>query len=217
MQFRSKFPILIAHRDVAANTVAGARLRQIEHELEQGGWRIIAVDTPADAGIVAGAHRGLAAIVIGTEAARQDPVALERVVKALKTTHERAPGPPIVALGETATLGGGSANVLEALRHVHSILYLYEDTVPFLAHQIMRAASDYLDGLLPPFFKALTHHAERSAYSWHTPGHAGGVGFTKSPVGYAMHEFFGENTMRSDLSVSVPGLRSTRVSRSSTG
>ena len=59
----------------------------------------------------------------------------------------------------------------------------------------MRAASDYLDKLLPPFFKALTQHAERSAYSWHTPGHAGGVGFLKSPVGYALHSFFGENTV----------------------
>ena len=72
----------------------------------------------------------------------------------------------------------------------------------------MRAAEDYLENLLPPFFKALTRHAERSAYSWHTPGHAGGVGFLKSPVGYALHEFFGENTVRSDLSVSVPELGS---------
>ncbi len=208
MQFKSKFPILIAHRDVAAQTVAGVRLRQIQHELEQGGWTTIAVDTPGDAGIIAGAHRGLAAIVIGSEAARRDPQVLERVVAVLKATHERAPGLPIVALGETATLEKGSGGVLEAMRHLHSILYLYEDTTPFLARQIMRAASDYLDGMLPPFFKALANHAERSAYSWHTPGHGGGVGFMKSPVGYALHEFFGENTMRSDLSVSVPELGS---------
>ena len=68
--------------------------------------------------------------------------------------------------------------------------------------------ADYLDNLLPPFFKALAHHAERSAYSWHTPGHAGGVGFLKSPVGHALHAFFGENTLRSDLSISVPELGS---------
>jgi arginine/lysine/ornithine decarboxylase len=43
------------------------------------------------------------------------------------------------------------------------------------------AAAGYLEDLLPPFFKALAHHAERSAESWHTPGHAGGVGFMKSP------------------------------------
>ena len=73
--------------------------------------------------------------------------------------HERAPGLPIIALGETAALEKGTEAVLDALRHLHSILYLYEDTVPFLARQIMRAASDYLEDLLPPFFKALAHHA----------------------------------------------------------
>jgi arginine decarboxylase len=208
MQFKSTFPILIAHRDVAGHSVAGVRLRQIQHELEQGGWKTILVDTQEDAGIVAGAHRGLAAIVFGAEGARRDADALKRIVGQLRAVHERAPGLPIVALGESAAITGHAPDVLDALRHVHSILYLYEDTPAFLARQIMRAASDYLDQLLPPFFKALTQHAERSAYSWHTPGHAGGVGFLKSPVGYALHSFFGENTVRSDLSVSVPELGS---------
>jgi arginine decarboxylase len=208
MQFKSIFPILIAHRDVGAQTVAGVRLRQIQHELEQGGWKTLLVNTQEDAGIVAGAHRGLAAIVFGAASERSDPAALKRMVDQLQSVHDRAPGLPIIALGETATLEGTSPKAVQALRNLHSILYLYEDTVSFLARQIMRAAEDYLDNLLPPFFKALTRHAERSAYSWHTPGHAGGVGFLKSPVGYALHEFFGENTVRSDLSISVPELGS---------
>ncbi|MBP6776302.1 MAG: arginine/lysine/ornithine decarboxylase [Piscinibacter sp.] len=208
MQFKSTFPILIAHRDVAAQSVAGARLRQIQHELEQCGWKTIVVDTEGDAGIVAGAHRGLAAIVFRSEFAQDQPAAAKRVLALMDRVHERAPGLPMIALGETATMKGSSPQALQAMRNLHSVLYLYEDTVPFLARQIMRAAEDYLDNLLPPFFKALTRHAERSAYSWHTPGHAGGVGFLKSPVGYALHEFFGENTLRSDLSISVPELGS---------
>ena len=39
------------------------------------------------------------------------------------------------------------------------------------------------------------------------PGHSGGTAFLKSPVGAAFHEFFGENTLRSDLSVSVARAR----------
>ena len=42
-----------------------------------------------------------------------------------------------------------------------------------------------------------------ASYSWHTPGHGGGVAFRKSPVGQLFYEFFGENTLRSDISVSV--------------
>jgi arginine decarboxylase len=208
MQLRSSFPILIAHREVAAQSVAGVRIRQIQDALQQGGWKTVAVAAPSDAGIVAGAHRGLAAIVFSAEPARGDPKALDHLVEEMRKVHLRAPGLPIIALGETGALERGTAAVVEALRQLHSIIYLYEDTVPFLARQIMRAASDYLEDLLPPFFKALTQHAERSAYSWHTPGHAGGIGFMKSPIGYALHEFFGENTLRSDLSVSVPELGS---------
>ncbi|MFZ2321068.1 MAG: lysine decarboxylase, partial [Pseudomonas sp.] len=94
------------------------------------------------------------------------------------------------------------------LNHLRGILYLYEDTVAFLARQVARAARNYLDGLLPPFFKALVQHTAESNYSWHTPGHGGGVAYRKSPVGQAFHQFFGENTLRSDLSVSVPELGS---------
>ena len=48
----------------------------------------------------------------------------------------------------------------------------------------------------------------QASYSWHTPGHGGGVGFRKSPVGQLFYEFFGENTLRSDISVSVGKLGS---------
>jgi lysine decarboxylase/arginine decarboxylase len=45
-------------------------------------------------------------------------------------------------------------------------------------------------------------------YSWHTPAHAGGTAFLKSPVGRAFYEYFGENLFRSDLSISVGELGS---------
>ena len=208
MSLKGHFPILIAHRDVAAQSVAGARLRQIQHELEAAGWKTLMVDNEADAGIITGLHRGLAAILFRGEAMQKDTAAAQRMLELIGGVHQRAPGLPVIALGETATMEGSSPKAVQALRNLHGILYLYEDTVSFLARQIMRAAEDYLDQLLPPFFKALTHHAERSAYSWHTPGHAGGVGFLKSPAGYALHQFFGENTLRSDLSISVPELGS---------
>lgn len=208
MQFQANFPILIAHRDVAAQSVAGVRLRQIQQDLAQHGWKTIMVDTREDAGIIAGAHRGLGAIVFSAEAVRGKPEALDALVRQLRSVHERAPGLPVIALGESAAIRADMPQTADALRSLAAILYLYEDTAEFLARQIMRAAGDYLEGLLPPFFKALAHHTERSAYSWHTPGHAGGVGFLKSPVGHALHAFFGENTLRSDLSVSVPELGS---------
>jgi arginine decarboxylase len=208
MLLKGHFPILIAHREIRAQSVAGVRLREMQQVFEAEGWKTIAVDNEADAGIVASAHRGLAAVLFRAETLQTDPETGQRIVALMNAVHQRAPGLPAIALGETAALEGTSPKAVQALRNLHGILYLYEDTVPFLARQVMRAAEDYLADLLPPFFKALVAHAERSAYSWHTPGHAGGVGFLKTPAGFALHQFFGENTLRSDLSISVPELGS---------
>ena len=57
-------------------------------------------------------------------------------------------------------------------------------------------------------FKALMDYTLHASYSWHTPGHGGGVAFRKSPVGQLFYQFFGENTLRSDISVSVGQLGS---------
>ncbi len=57
-------------------------------------------------------------------------------------------------------------------------------------------------------FKALMDYTLQASYSWHTPGHGGGVAFRKSPVGQLFYQFFGENTLRSDVSVSVGSLGS---------
>ena len=51
----------------------------------------------------------------------------------MNSVHQRAPGLPVIALGETATLEGASPKAVQALRNLHGILYLYEDTVSFLA------------------------------------------------------------------------------------
>ena len=71
---------------------------------------------------------------------------------------------------------------------------------------IMREARAYLDTLAPPFFRALVHYAKDGSYSWHCPGHSGGVAFLKSPVGQMFHQFFGENMLRADVCNSVDEL-----------
>jgi arginine decarboxylase len=70
----------------------------------------------------------------------------------------------------------------------------------------VREARNYLDSLAPPFFRALTHYAADGSYSWHCPGHSGGVAFLKSPVGQMFHQFFGENLLRADVCNSVDEL-----------
>ncbi|ARS49123.1 Orn/Lys/Arg decarboxylase N-terminal domain-containing protein [Ectopseudomonas hydrolytica] len=203
-----KFPVLIVHRDIKADTVAGDRVRAIARELEQDGFSILPTASAAEGRIVASTHHGLACILVAAEGAGENSRLLQDMVELIRVARVRAPQLPIFALGEQVTIENAPAEAMADLNHLRGILYLYEDTVSFLARQVARAAHNYLDGLLPPFFKALVQHTAQSNYSWHTPGHGGGVAYRKSPVGQAFHQFFGENTLRSDLSVSVPELGS---------
>jgi arginine decarboxylase len=203
-----KFPILMVHRDIKADTVAGERVRAIARELEQEGFSILPTASSAEGRIVASTHHGLACILVAAEGAGENKHLLADMVELMRSARVRAPQLPIFALGEQVTIENAPAEAMADLNQLRGILYLFEDTVPFLARQVARAARNYLDGLLPPFFHALVQHTAQSNYSWHTPGHGGGVAYRKSPVGQAFHQFFGENTLRSDLSVSVPELGS---------
>ena len=203
-----KFPVLIVHRDIKADTGAGDRVRAIAQELEQDGFSILSTASSAEGRIVASTHHGLACILVAAEGAGENKNLLQDMVELIRIARRRAPQLPIFALGEQVTIENAPAEAMVDLNQLRGILYLFEDTVPFLARQVARAARNYLDCLLPPFFKALVQHTAQSNYSWHTPGHGGGVAYRKSPVGQAFHQFFGENTLRSDLSVSVPELGS---------
>ncbi len=122
---------------------------------------------------------------------------LEEVLAAKRRRNDRL---PIFLFGDERTAEMVPASVL---KHANAFMRLFEDSPEFLARVIARAANLYLERLPPPMFKALMDYTLHASYSWHTPGHGGGVGFRKSPVGHLFYQFFGENTLRSDVSVSV--------------
>ncbi len=80
-------------------------------------------------------HRGRRAPGFGGDrvrrrgSARRLPATLKQIVDQLKAVHERAPGLPIIAFGESAVFRADQREATEVLRNVTSILYLYEDTV----------------------------------------------------------------------------------------
>eukprot|EP01105_Mastigella_eilhardi_P015462 TRINITY_DN3539_c0_g1_i2.p1 TRINITY_DN3539_c0_g1~~TRINITY_DN3539_c0_g1_i2.p1 ORF type:complete len:882 (-),score=228.11 TRINITY_DN3539_c0_g1_i2:274-2871(-) len=92
---------------------------------------------------------------------------------------------------------------LQVFCKIRGYIWKNEDTPSFIAHRIFNTATDYLTEIIPPFFKAILKYTNQSKYSWHTPGHMGGVAFLRFPVGKFFFDFLGENMLRSDLSVSV--------------
>ncbi|AZQ84412.1 lysine decarboxylase [Colwellia sp. Arc7-635] len=199
------FPIAIIDNDYNSLQMSGILIRQLAQEIETQGVKVIGGFSVEDAEQTVLTYSEVSAVLISLEGSEEGPEQFEKLHRLIKHIHRRNNELPVFLLGERQSIDRLPTDLLPEIR---GIIYLYEDTKRFLAKQIVRAASEYIDQLLPPFFKALLKHTEDSNYSWHTPGHAGGVAFTKDPVGLAFHQFFGENTLRSDLSVSVPELGS---------
>jgi arginine decarboxylase len=183
----------------------GILIRALVEELRGNEQRVLCGLTLADAQAGARTYVAASAVLISIDGTEDKPGEFQRLLGFLREQSARRAGLPVFLYGERRTIEKVPSKLL---KYVHGYIFLFEDTKSFISRQVMRAAEDYMQQLLPPFFKALIHHTADSNYSWHTPGHAGGVAFTKSPVGRAFHQFYGENTLRSDLSISVPELGS---------
>ena len=77
-----------------------------------------------------------------------------------------------------------------------------------IAHKIDQANQDYKDSILPPLTKALFNYVDEAKYTFCTPGHMSGTAFNKSPVGSIFYDFYGANTFKADISISMPELGS---------
>ena len=71
--------------------------------------------------------------------------------------------------------------------------------------QIKKAADEYEEKLLPPFFKALEGYADSCRNSWTTPGHHIGESYRQHPAGRVFYDFFGPNVFRADCSDAAMG------------
>ena len=69
--------------------------------------------------------------------------------------------------------------------------------------RILQAIDDYQQAILPPFTRQLMHYVAEHNYSFCTPGHQGGHGFQKTPVGAMFYDFYGPNVFKSDISISM--------------
>ncbi|MFC3112306.1 lysine decarboxylase LdcC [Rodentibacter caecimuris] len=90
------------------------------------------------------------------------------------------------------------------VQYIESNLYSEQD----ILYKIEKAVTNYLDKITPPLTKALFKYVDEGKYTFCTPGHMGGTAFQKSPIGTIFYDFFGENTLKSDISISVGELGS---------
>ncbi len=185
------------------HTAAGRALRALATMLESSGVALTISATAADGAASVNSDASLQCAIIDWDiGAGGDKSEATELLQKLRA-HNAAI--PIFLLADRSMAASIPA---QAMQQADDFIWLLEDTPNFIAGRIVAAIKRYQDQLLPPMFRALIDFSQLHEYSWHTPGHTGGTGFLKSPVGQAFFSYFGENLLRSDLSVSVGELGS---------
>ena len=207
MTMRFHFPIVVIDEDFRSENASGVGIRALTRALEEEGVEIIGATSFSDVRGFAQQHSRASAFILSVDDEELPATEGSPIVADLRAFLEeirfRNADIPIFLYGETRTSRHLPNDIL---RELHGFIHMHEDTPEFVARYIAREARSYLDGLAPPFFRALTQYAQDSSYSWHCPGHSGGVAFLKSPVGRMFHQFFGENLLRADVCNAVDEL-----------
>jgi arginine decarboxylase len=208
MKFR--FPIIIIDEDFRSENTSGLGIRALAAAMEKEGMEVLGLTSYGDLSQFAQQQSRASAFVLSIDDEEFGGGSLEETDQALgglrafvKEIRHKNSNIPIYIYGETRTSRHIPNDILKEL---HGFIHMFEDTPEFVARHIIREAKAYLDSLAPPFFRALVNYAYDGSYSWHCPGHSGGVAFLKSPIGQMFHQFFGENMLRADVCNAVEEL-----------
>ena len=208
MKFR--FPIVVIDEDFRSENISGSGIRDLAEAIEAEGMEVLGLTSYGDLTSFAQQSARASCFILSIddeEFGDPDSIEVDEVLENLRAfviaVRKRNEDIPIFLYGETKT----SRHIPnDILRELHGFIHMNEDTPEFVARHIIREAKVYLDSLPPPFFKSLIEYASEGSYSWHCPGHSGGVAFLKSPVGQIFHQFFGENMLRADVCNAVDEL-----------
>jgi arginine decarboxylase len=197
---RFHFPVVIIDEDFRSENTSGLGIRALADAIRKEGFEVLGNTSYGDLSQFAQQQSRASAFILSiddeefTPGPELDPAVLNlrKFIEEIRRKN-----------GETRTSQHLPNDIL---RELHGFIHMFEDTPEFVARHIIREAKSYLDSLAPPFFRALLDYAQDGSYSWHCPGHSGGVAFLKSPVGQMFHQFFGENMLRADVCNSVDEL-----------
>ena len=205
------YPIIIVDQDFNLDNISGSGMRALAEALQAHGESVVVVTQARDFLGLAQQSARASAFIVSVDEPENGEIELEdakaQTVEDLRamvqSIRKRNLDIPIFLYGRTHTSRDLPTDIL---REMHGFMNMFEDTNEFMARRVVREAKLYVDGLFTPFFGALVNYAQNSSYSWHTPGHSGGVAYLKSPVGQLFHQFYGENMLRSDVCNSVEEL-----------
>ncbi len=195
--------ILLVHDKADSETAIGKAVDALALEIQKRDATLITVHTCADAIAIVSSDPSIECLLLKWDF--EESLNNESAKSVLDAMRSRNALAPIFLLADRESASNVS---IEVMQKADDFIWMLEDTANFISGRIFAATDRYRDQILPPMFKALVNFSQVYEYSWHTPGHTGGVAFLKSPAGRAFFDFFGEQLLRSDLSISVGELGS---------
>lgn len=200
------WPVLIVSGEFNAQSDDGCRLRELMRQLENvEECSVIPSGSYEDALEIFISRADIGCIIIDWDLefeAVNEVMAPEVLLARIRGRNSKI---PVILLTDHLETENLPKCVLDK---INDCLWKTADTIEFIAGRVSNWVKEYAKSVMPEFFSELVEYSERYKYAWHTPGHLGGLGFLRAPAGVAMFKFFGENTFRSDLSISVPELGS---------
>ena len=194
---------LMVDDELATPTAEGRAARALVDELKGRAVEVVEANSAEDGHAVVMSDSAIHAILVdwtlGNDKGHKKATAL------LEMVRSRNDKIPIFLMAER---GEASSIPVHIMAIVDEYIWTLEDTAAFVGGRVVAAIRRYLEVMMPPLAASLMKFSQEYEYSWHTPGHTGGTAFLKSPVGRIFFDSFGENLLRSDLSISVGALGS---------
>ncbi|KFC07098.1 catabolic arginine decarboxylase [Trabulsiella guamensis ATCC 49490] len=193
----SELTILFAMSTNTAGTIFQSSLDEISQELLSRGHKIVRTSSATDAKAQVFSNARIDTVLLEWEMPQSSEV--------LDVIRSRSARLPVLLFRDRREDTCVPVFVMEKIQEM---VWSGEDSAIFIAGRIEKLASTYLGQIEPPFFRSLMTFRDVHEYSWHTPGHTGGTAFLKTASGRRFYDYFGENLLRSDLSISVDSLGS---------
>ena len=192
--------ILIVSGEIPTGTTLQRAGVELVERLRSRGFEVTLARSAADGVAAIRSDPLIGAVLVGADV--DSAGGAEKVLGAFRSSNDRA---PTFLFGARSQVPGIP---LSTLRLATEFIWLTEDTTTLIAGRVEAAVRRYREGLLPPMFAAMLRQAGAHEYAFGTPGHLGGAAFLKTPVSKIFFDYFGENLLRSDLSIGMAAVGS---------
>jgi arginine decarboxylase len=200
---RQSFRALVVDDELVSPNAEGRAIRTLVQELQARAVEVVEATSAEDGLSVIVSDSAIHAILVDwTLGSDKNHARARHLLEFVRARNDKI---PIFLMSERSEASSIPIKVMEM---VNEFIWTLEDTAAFVGGRVVAAIQRYLEVVLPPLASAIMKFNQENEYSWHTPGHTGGTAFLKSPVGRIFYDYFGENLLRSDLSISVGDLGS---------